>query len=225
MKDHEINYLRDKLISEREIASQRLRVNREFIGESNIKEDLNELSSYDNHPADHGSELYEKEKEYALETHNISYLKSIEDSLTKIENGEYGVCESCGKDIDFERLNAHPVAKLCIECQDNPSNSTDSTDLDDDRPIEESVLGYPFGRTFTDDTDNVVYDGEDAWQDVQGYGSSSGPQDISVNRLIDYGNVYYGSEERVGLAEKMDLVDNKDYKKQLPDIDKGDKKT
>ena len=67
MKDQEINYLKEKLISERKIAVERLRINQEFIADTNIKENLGELSSYDNHPADQGSELFEKEKQYALE--------------------------------------------------------------------------------------------------------------------------------------------------------------
>lgn len=41
----------------------------------------------------------------------------------------------------------------------------------------------------------MIYDGEDTWEDVGRYGSSSGPQDIGVNRPIDYENVYYGSDE------------------------------
>lgn len=73
MKNHEINYLKEKLISERKIAVEGVRINQELIADSNIKEDLGELSSYDNHPADQGSELFEKEKQYALEKHNINY--------------------------------------------------------------------------------------------------------------------------------------------------------
>lgn len=219
MKDQEINYLKEKLISERKIAVERLRINQEFIADTNIKENLGELSSYDNHPADQGSELFEKEKQYALEKHNLSYLRQIEDSLKRIESGDYGICEFCGNNIGFERLNAHPIAKLCIECQNTESIDSDARDLDKDRPIEESYLEYPFGRTFTDNTDNVAFDGEDTWQAVQRYGSSSGPQDISVNSLIDYENAYIGSEERDGLSEVVDSVDNEGYRKQLPKTD------
>jgi RNA polymerase-binding transcription factor DksA len=74
MKDQEINYLKEKLISEKKIAVERLRINQEFIADTNIKENLGELSSYDNHPADQGSELFEKEKQYALEKHNLRGL-------------------------------------------------------------------------------------------------------------------------------------------------------
>jgi YteA family regulatory protein len=219
MKNHEINYLKEKLISERKIAVEGVRINQELIADSNIKEDLGELSSYDNHPADQGSELFEKEKQYALEKHNINYLRQIEDSLKKIENGDYGLCESCGETIGFERLVAHPVAKLCIECQKTDSIYGDNPNLNKSRPIEEDNLMHPFGRTFTDDTDNVVFDGEDAWQSVQQYGSSSGPQDISISPLIDYENTYSGSGERVEFTETVDSVGNEDHRKQLPNTD------
>lgn len=44
-------------------------------------------------------------------------LKKIEKALEKIENGTYGICESCGVEIPIERLEARPVTDLCIECK------------------------------------------------------------------------------------------------------------
>ncbi|MCX7988032.1 MAG: RNA polymerase-binding protein DksA [Thermodesulfovibrio sp.] len=44
-------------------------------------------------------------------------LKKIEKTLEKIENGTYGICESCGAQIPIERLEARPVTDLCIECK------------------------------------------------------------------------------------------------------------
>ncbi len=34
-----------------------------------------------------------------------------------MERGSYGICLYCGKEIGFERLDAYPTAKLCIDCQ------------------------------------------------------------------------------------------------------------
>ena len=45
-------------------------------------------------------------------------LRKIEKALKKIESGEYGVCESCGEDIETKRLEARPVADLCIRCKE-----------------------------------------------------------------------------------------------------------
>ena len=161
--------------------------------ESKSDLEITELSNYDNHPGDIASELYEKEKEIALKVHNKEELKDVDEALEKIGKNNYGICDFCGKEIGFQRLLAMPTAKLCIGCQEN--RTIDPNRLENDRPIEEEVLMYPFGRTFTDGEDSVVYDGEDTWQDVGSYGSSSGPQDISVNRPIDYENSYYDSDE------------------------------
>ncbi len=42
-------------------------------------------------------------------------LKDVSDALEKIKNGNYGICESCGKEIETERLKAVPEAKFCIK--------------------------------------------------------------------------------------------------------------
>ncbi|MCX8070040.1 MAG: TraR/DksA C4-type zinc finger protein [Thermodesulfovibrionales bacterium] len=44
-------------------------------------------------------------------------LKKIDVALDKIEQGTYGKCEGCGKDIDLKRLQARPVTNMCIECK------------------------------------------------------------------------------------------------------------
>jgi DnaK suppressor protein len=44
-------------------------------------------------------------------------LGKIEQALEKIENNEYGLCESCGEEIGLKRLEARPVAELCIDCK------------------------------------------------------------------------------------------------------------
>ena len=44
-------------------------------------------------------------------------LAKIEAALEKISDGEYGQCESCGEEIGVKRLEARPVAELCIDCK------------------------------------------------------------------------------------------------------------
>ncbi|MCC6933631.1 MAG: TraR/DksA family transcriptional regulator [Deltaproteobacteria bacterium] len=44
-------------------------------------------------------------------------LSKIQYALEKIENGEYGTCESCGEQISAGRLEARPVAQYCIDCK------------------------------------------------------------------------------------------------------------
>jgi DnaK suppressor protein len=44
-------------------------------------------------------------------------LAKIEEAITRIEDGEYGICEACGDDINVKRLEARPVTTLCIDCK------------------------------------------------------------------------------------------------------------
>jgi DnaK suppressor protein len=44
-------------------------------------------------------------------------LKKTEAALLRIEEGNFGVCEECGEEIEVKRLIARPVAGLCIECK------------------------------------------------------------------------------------------------------------
>jgi|SRR5208283_3018070 len=44
-------------------------------------------------------------------------LKKIEAAIEKIDNGSYGVCETCGQEIGLKRLEARPVTTMCIDCK------------------------------------------------------------------------------------------------------------
>src|SRR3990172_13252933 len=44
-------------------------------------------------------------------------LKKIDEAISRIDGGTYGVCESCGGPISMKRLEARPVTTLCIECK------------------------------------------------------------------------------------------------------------
>ena len=44
-------------------------------------------------------------------------IKKVEESIARIESGEYGYCDSCGVEIGLKRLEARPTATLCIDCK------------------------------------------------------------------------------------------------------------
>jgi len=69
----------------------------------NMEEEADEVQEYDNLVA----------LEHNLETR----LRDVNLALEKIEKGEYGKCEKCGKDIEEARLEAVPEARLCIKCK------------------------------------------------------------------------------------------------------------
>ena len=44
-------------------------------------------------------------------------IKKIDETVAKIDSGEYGYCDSCGIEIGLKRLEARPTATLCIDCK------------------------------------------------------------------------------------------------------------
>lgn len=134
------------------------------------QESTAELSSYDNHPGDVGSETFEREKDLGLKDNTFTLLKQVDDALDKIKSGSYGICQKCGDRINDERLEVVPYTSFCERCQENQENLEGVRE----RPIEEGTFYPPF-RGFNDDTDNIEYDAEDTWQDVAQYGTSNDP--------------------------------------------------
>lgn len=57
----------------------------------------------------------EYDNKVALEHTLELKLKDVSSALEKIEAGTYGICEKCGKEIEEERLQAVPEAKLCMK--------------------------------------------------------------------------------------------------------------
>ncbi|HUL40827.1 MAG TPA: RNA polymerase-binding protein DksA [Burkholderiales bacterium] len=62
-----------------------------------------------------------QESDMALELRNRDrerkLIKKIEETIGKIDSGEYGYCENCGVEIGLKRLEARPTATLCIDCK------------------------------------------------------------------------------------------------------------
>lgn len=68
-------------------------------------------------PADRATQ----EEEFSLELRNRDrerkLLKKIEQTLIKLDSGDYGYCDACGVEIGIKRLEARPTADLCIDCK------------------------------------------------------------------------------------------------------------
>lgn len=62
-----------------------------------------------------------QETDIAIELRNRDrerkLIKKIEDTITLIDNGDYGYCSGCGVEIGIKRLEARPTATLCIDCK------------------------------------------------------------------------------------------------------------
>jgi DnaK suppressor protein len=75
--------------------------------EATIFADPNDRASQE---SDMSLELRNRDRERKL-------IKKIDETIVKIDAGEYGCCESCGVEIGLKRLEARPTATLCIDCK------------------------------------------------------------------------------------------------------------
>lgn len=67
--------------------------------------------------ADSGQATAEKARVLSMAEGVFDSLREVNAALERIDAGTYGTCESCGKDIPEERLDARPVARLCMACK------------------------------------------------------------------------------------------------------------
>jgi len=80
-------------------------------------ESVGELSSIDQHPADLGTETFEREKDVSIIEQVVAELADVEYALHRLDEGTYGICAACGKPISDARLDAMPAARLCLDDQ------------------------------------------------------------------------------------------------------------
>ncbi|AJY76696.1 TraR/DksA C4-type zinc finger protein [Paenibacillus beijingensis] len=126
-----------------------------------------ELSGYDNHPADSGTETFERGRDQALDESLGRKLAQVNLALTMMEDGSYGICAACGEPIPFERLEAMPSTRYCIK-------HTPRKEPAGDRPVEEQVMtAPPSGAGESRQAHAGHFDEADAWSTVEKYGNSS----------------------------------------------------
>jgi RNA polymerase-binding protein DksA len=75
------------------------------------------VGTSDNHLGETATATLDREIDYSLEENSEHVLHAIESALERIENGTFGICETCGQPISEERLEAIPYATQCIDCR------------------------------------------------------------------------------------------------------------
>lgn len=159
--------IKEYLIKEKQRLQDQLYAE-EGIGRSiSLRDNVDELSLADNHPADLGSELFERSKDLSVREKQSYLLNNIELALAKLESGCYGICEHCGQEIMEERLEALPYVRLCIHCQEEEEKQFGSG-----HPIEEELIEPPFNRNIMPQSPSQ--DAEDFWQEVGRYNRRPG---------------------------------------------------
>lgn len=192
----QIEHLKDMLLTEQEQASNRIQQDKETVIEKSEREASEELSSYDNHPGDLGTELFEKERDMALTTHAESQSEKISEALNAIEDGSYGRCKTCGGDIPYERLEAVPTTLYCVEHTPKQQSTRD-------RPVEEEILIPSQGDHFENRRSNEINDKEDSFAEVARFGTSETPSDFTKD-TANYDDLYETEDDTDGFPEKYE---------------------
>ena len=76
-----------------------------------------ELADYDNHPGDQGTETFMQEMDETTEVILDEEAGRVKEAREALEEGRYGVCVDCGKEIPAARLEAMPESTRCVEDQ------------------------------------------------------------------------------------------------------------
>jgi RNA polymerase-binding protein DksA len=111
----DIEHFKQLLLEKRrEIFNSVSQIENEALKKSRL-DATGDLSSMPIHMADIGTDNYEQEFVLELMDSERKLLEEIDNALSRIEEGTYGICEATGKPIAKARLEAKPWAKYCVE--------------------------------------------------------------------------------------------------------------
>jgi DnaK suppressor protein len=83
-----------------------------------IREDFSVREDDRPDEVDQASSDSEQAMRMRLRNREVLYLKKVKSALSRIEDGTFGECESCGEMIETKRLLARPTATLCVSCKE-----------------------------------------------------------------------------------------------------------
>lgn len=104
-----------QLIAERDRLEQVIADHERELEEARMTETSAERSP-DPGSAEAGSMNFEYEKELSLGQNTVDLLRKVERALARLEDGSYGICESCGQPIPVARLEVLPYSTECVTC-------------------------------------------------------------------------------------------------------------
>jgi DnaK suppressor protein len=114
----QLSHIEKRLLDERARALRSLGLFDEMAKADRESGD-SDLSAYTDHMADQGTEAMEREKAALFATKEGRYLYRLEEALRRLYNdpATFGSCHTCGQPVGFERLDALPHARYCIDCK------------------------------------------------------------------------------------------------------------
>ena len=119
MNKKQRTHLEKRLIEERDRVMKELGHYGESFS-STLQASNGDLSSYSFHMADQGTDAMEREKQFLMASKEGRYLWHVNQALRRLyaEPNTFGKCHTCQRNINLERLDALPHARLCITCKE-----------------------------------------------------------------------------------------------------------
>lgn len=109
MSSKQMDYFRNKLLTWRE---ELVEESRETI--SNLRDEVRDVGD----EAERATRETENSLELRTRDRYRKLIKKIDQALTRLDEGEYGYCEETGEEIGLKRLEARPIATLCLDAQE-----------------------------------------------------------------------------------------------------------
>lgn len=123
----ELKYFRDIILKERKAIFESAKANMDALVDKESGEYKGDNLTYSSHMAEQGTDEMEREKNYLFVQRDEKYLGYLQDALTRIDQGTYGICVDCREVpknlcrscplIAKERLELVPITQHCIECK------------------------------------------------------------------------------------------------------------
>ncbi len=109
MSPEQLEYFRQKLLTWRE---ELIEESRETI--SHLKDEVRDVGD----EAERATRETENSLELRTRDRYRKLINKIDKALVRIDDGDYGYCDETGEEIGLERLEARPIATLCLDAQE-----------------------------------------------------------------------------------------------------------
>lgn len=118
MEKKDLKLFKELLLKKKAIAAKGIEHIAKEALKTSQREAAGDLSAYSLHMADMATDNYDREFSLGLADNERKIVRRIDAALEKIDAGNFGLCEFCGKKISKVRLKAVPYAELCVPCQE-----------------------------------------------------------------------------------------------------------
>ena len=114
----ELEYFRQLILKIKDKVLEEIKHISEDTLKKSQKDAAGDISGYTYHMADVASDTYDREFSLGLASNEREALYELDDTIKKIDEGTFGICEECKSLITKTRLKAVPYARLCLKCQE-----------------------------------------------------------------------------------------------------------